>query len=120
FNLFHFRHGIWLPPPNSKSDTESRINQSQKINQFLKKLPREKILCGDFNLALNTQSVKILEEDMVNLIKKYQITATRNKFFPGEEKFADYTFVSNGINVKNFQVPDIEVSDHLPMILEFE
>lgn len=110
-------HGLWNT--QGKQDLPSRIEQSQKIKNFLDNQTGEKILCGDFNLALNTQSVKILEENMINLIKKYNIQTTRNKHFPGTEKFADYTFVSPDVKVIDFQVPNIEISDHLPIILEF-
>lgn len=110
-------HGLWNT--QGKQDLPSRIQQSQKIKKFLDNQKGGKILCGDFNLDIHTKSVKILEENMVNLIKKYNIQTTRNKHSPGSEKFADYTFVSPRINIKSFQVPNIEVSDHLPMILEF-
>lgn len=110
-------HGLWNT--QGKQDLPSRIAQSQKINHFLDQQKGEKILCGDFNLALNTQSVKLLENNLTNLIKKYNIQTTRNKHFPGDEKFADYTFVSPAVKVLDFKVPDIKVSDHLPMILEF-
>ena len=79
----------------------------------------KKILVGDFNLNINTKSLTILEKKMINLIKKYNIQTTRNKHFPGSEKFADYTFVSPDIKIRSFQVPHTEVSDHLPMILQF-
>ncbi|MBI2085779.1 endonuclease/exonuclease/phosphatase family protein [Candidatus Daviesbacteria bacterium] len=110
-------HGLWST--EGKYDTPSRIQQSQKVEKFLDDQKGGKILCGDLNLALNTRSLKILEENMTNLIKKYNIPTTRNKHFPGMEKFADYTFVSPDVKVIDFQVPDIEISDHLPMILEF-
>lgn len=110
-------HGLWIP--NSKGDTPSRIKQSEKIIQFLNEQNEEKILCGDFNLSLNTKSIEILEKDMRNLIKEYNIQTTRNKFYPGEDKYADYTFISKGIKVQSFKVPKLEISDHLPMILEF-
>lgn len=110
-------HGIWIPM--SKQDSPSRIQQSKKILKFLEQQKEEKVLCGDFNLDINTKSIKILEEDMRNLIKDYKIPTTRNKYFPGDEKFADYVFVSDGINIINFQVPNLDVSDHLPIILEF-
>ncbi len=110
-------HGIWLK--EGKQDTPARLKQSKQINEFLDKHDGEKILCGDFNLGLNTKSIKILEKNMKNLIKEYAVSTTRNKLFPGHEKFADYTFVTRDIKVKSFEVPDIEISDHLPMILEF-
>lgn len=110
-------HGIWLK--EGKQDAPERLEQSRKIIKFLDGRNGEKILCGDFNLDIHTKSIKILEENLTNLIKKYKIKTTRNELFPGKEKFADYTFVSAGMNVFDFQVPSINISDHLPMILKF-
>lgn len=110
-------HGIWLRA--SKKDSPSRINQSEKLKNFLAKEDGKKILCGDFNLDINTESIKMLESNMINLVRKYHIQTTRSNYFPGEEKFADYTFVSKDIKVKSFEVPKVEISDHLPMILQF-
>ena len=110
-------HGIWTK--EGKADTSSRISQSSRINDFLDKQGGEKILAGDLNLNMDTQSIKILEKKMINLIKNYNIPTTRSSFFPRLEKFADYTFVTPDIKVLNFEVPDVEISDHLPMMLEF-
>ena len=110
-------HGIWHK--EGKNDSSSRLEQSRKINKFLDKQVGGKILCGDFNLNSDTESIRILEKNLRNLIKEYHIQTTRNKLYPGPEKFADYIFVSKDIKVTNFQVPDIEVADHLPMILQF-
>lgn len=110
-------HGIWTK--EGKGDTPSRISQSNQINNFFDKQQGKKILCGDFNLSLNTKSIKILERNMRNLIKDYGIKTTRNKLFPGDRKYADYTFISKEVKVNNFEVPNLEISDHLPMILEF-
>ncbi len=110
-------HGIWLK--EGKNDAPVRITQSRKIKEFLGNQKGKKILCGDFNLDINTESIHMLESNMINLIRKYNIQNTRSKYFQGEEKFADYTFVSPDIKVKSFEVPDVEISDHLPMILEF-
>ena len=41
------------------------------------------------------------------------------KFF-GKQHFADYVFVSKDVKVKKFEVPYLEISDHLPLILDFE
>ena len=62
----------------------------------------------------------ILEQEFKNLIKEYKVPTTRSKFYDRpNDKYADYTFVSSDVEVKSFEVPDLEVSDHLPMILEF-
>jgi endonuclease/exonuclease/phosphatase family metal-dependent hydrolase len=57
---------------------------------------------------------------MMNLIKKYKIKTTRSSFTPAEKgKFADYIFTSSEVNVHKFKVLKAEVSDHLPLLLEF-
>ena len=38
---------------------------------------------------------------------------------PDFQKFADYVFVSPDVNVESFSVPDIDISDHMPLVLEF-
>jgi len=44
----------------------------------------------------------------------------RSAFYKKPVRFADYVLVSQEIKVKDFHVPDVEVSDHLPMVLDFE
>lgn len=121
FTVCNF-HGTAFP--GTKSDTRLRLEQSIKILNFLKNKPGAKILAGDFNLLPQTESIRMLEEDMRNLIKEFNIQRTRSKLSPfygrvDFQKFADYTFVSNDIEVKSFEVPKVDISDHLPMILEF-
>lgn len=114
-------HGKWYP--GDKLDTPERLEQSKKINEFLAGHNGPKILCGDFNLMPETQSIKLLEKNLRNLIKEFRIKNTRNeiswKNFNNTQYFADYAFVSPEIKVNKFAVPYNEVSDHLPMILEF-
>lgn len=109
-------HGIWTP---TKSDTESRIEQSKITKKFLDSCEGKKILCGDFNLSPNTESVAILEKSLKNLIKENNIPTTRSKLYTGKEKFADYMMVSPEVKIKDFKVLQDPVSDHLPLLLEF-
>lgn len=111
--------------PGNKLDTKLRLEHSNKIKRFLNSKPGAKIMVGDFNLLPGTQSIKIFEEDnLINLIKEFKIQRTRSKLSPfynreDFQKFADYAFISPDVKVTNFQVPDIEISDHLPIILQF-
>ena len=114
--------------PGHKLDTPARLRQSKSIINFLKNKPGLKIVGGDFNLLPETKSIRLIEAaGYKNLIKDFAIKATRNKLSweslkKGEEKqhYADYVFTSPGIKVSSFEVPDMEISDHLPMILNFE
>lgn len=126
-------HGISLP--GHKRDTKERVKFSKEIIEFCKK-SKNVVIGGDFNLMPRTKSIKIIEQNgFVNLIRKHNIKKTRNihawnqakeiekglghKFY-GKQKFSDYCFVSKDIKVKSFEVPNVEISDHLPLILEFE
>lgn len=57
---------------------------------------------------------------MKNLIKDFGITSTRSSYYKKPVRFADYTFVSEGIKINDFKVLPDEVSDHLAMYLDFE
>jgi endonuclease/exonuclease/phosphatase family metal-dependent hydrolase len=111
-------HGLWNG--QGKSDTDDRLLQSDKIITFLKDLAHPYVLAGDFNLRPDTESVAKLEEfGMDNLIRRHNIQGTRTSFYTKPEKFADYVFVSNGIDVKEFRVLPEEVSDHAALYLKF-
>ena len=56
---------------------------------------------------------------MNNLVERYGVTSTRTRFYPKEEKFADYIFTSPEIQVNHFEVLKDQVSDHAPLLLEF-
>jgi endonuclease/exonuclease/phosphatase family metal-dependent hydrolase len=64
--------------------------------------------------------MKKLEQNLINLITKYNIENTRSKFYKRNEKFADYILISPEITVKEFSVVDKHVSDHLPLLLDFK
>lgn len=110
-------HGLWNGM--GKTDSPARIAQSQKIREFLDSIDKPKILCGDFNLRPDTESMKILEKGMTNLIQTYNIHSTRTNLYSKEEKYADYILISPEIIVKDFEKLMDEVSDHSPLFLEF-
>lgn len=86
---------------------------------ILKYLGGEKIVVGDFNLDPDTKSLGILERNLRNLIKEYDVPTTRSTLYTRKSKFADYVLVSPGVKIIDFHVSNVAVSDHLPMILEF-
>lgn len=110
-------HGLWNGM--GKTDTKERINQSQMIKEFLNSAHEYTILCGDFNLRPDTESLKILESGMNNHIIEHDIKSTRTSFYPGDEKFADYILTSQNIAVNTFKVLPDEVSDHAPIFIDF-
>lgn len=117
-------HGIAYP--GEKLDTPARLEQSRRIVEFLGGEAGEKIVGGDFNLMPDTESVAMIESaGMRNLIKDFHISSTRSDISyerhrnnPPIQHFADFAFTSPGISVKRFEVPRMDVSDHLPLILD--
>jgi endonuclease/exonuclease/phosphatase (EEP) superfamily protein YafD len=115
-------HGY--PWPGDKQDNLDRLHQSQLIIDSLKAFNGPKIIGGDFNLDRDIKSTQLFEENGYrSLIKDFNITNTRNenswKDYDGKQHFADHLFVTKDLKIKNFTVPYNEISDHLPLILEF-
>jgi len=114
--------------PGTKLDMPARLRQSRKIINHFSRFADPKIIGGDFNLLPKTESIRLFEKaGYRNLIKDFAVKTTRNRLSwenlkNSEEKqyFADYIFVSPEVKVGSFSVPDIEISDHLPLILDFE
>jgi endonuclease/exonuclease/phosphatase family metal-dependent hydrolase len=109
-------HGLWNGM--GKTDTPARIAQSKRIRDFADTIKTPKILCGDFNLRPDTESLKIIESGMSNLIKMYKVDSTRTSLYSKAEKYADYILTSD-IEIKAFSVLKDEVSDHAPLLLDF-
>lgn len=115
-------HGYWAPLP--KFDTPQRLEQSMKIIEFIKKINLPVILCGDFNLGINTQSLLMFENfGLENLVREYKLKTTRTNLYDEKwkkfDEFADYIFTKD-IKINDFKTMDDDISDHLPLFLEFE
>ena len=111
-------HGLWTG--DGRGDTEERLSQSKKLKEFLNIIGGTKIICGDFNLTLDTKSVSIIDENMRNLIRESGITSTRNRFFEFPDKYCDYILVDPDVKVNDFKVLEDEISDHLALVLDFD
>lgn len=116
-------HGLWNAGP--KTDTPERIDQSHRIKDFVDVFGGPKIICGDFNLLPETESMSVLEKGMQNLIKNYRVESTRTLLYrhyknPSEPNFADYILASPDVYLLRFEVLPDMVSDHSPLFLEFE
>lgn len=111
-------HGLWNG--RGKTDTPERLAQSRRMREFMDTINSPKIICGDFNLRPDTESLRLIEHGMINHVHESRVTSTRSSLYGKEEKFADYIFTSPEVVVKTFAVLPDEVSDHLPLFIEYE
>jgi endonuclease/exonuclease/phosphatase family metal-dependent hydrolase len=115
-------HGIaW---PGDKLDNPGRIQSSRALIDFLSDKPGSKIIGGDFNILPETHSVRMFtERGYRDLVKEYHVETTRNRLawelYPNNKQyFSDYVFVDPDTTVSTFSVPNMEISDHLPLMVE--
>jgi endonuclease/exonuclease/phosphatase family metal-dependent hydrolase len=109
-------HGHWAG--QSKSDTPDRLEQSKKLLAFAEKFNCSKILCGDFNLRPNTESIKMLDVKFRDHVVENKVTSTRTSLHKRDEKYADFIFTSPELTIRSFKVLSDEVSDHAPLYVE--
>lgn len=114
-------HGLWTGAGvgKGKKDSPERLEQSARILEFTKTIHNPFVLCGDFNLLPDTESIRKFEDvGLRNLIREFNVTSTRTSFYTKPQKFADYAFAGNDISVKDFRILPDEVSDHAPLLIE--
>lgn len=116
-------HGISYDA-DTKLDTEGRLVQSKTIIESLQDIQYPIIIGGDFNLEPTAESIRMFAEaGYRDLIASHHIKTTRNRLvwerYPDTiQYYADYTFTSPDVHIRSFMVPENEISDHLPLILE--
>lgn len=113
-------HGIWTE--DKKGDKRTLSQCEYVLNASLRKnIPT--IITGDFNLLPETESIKVLDKKLRNLIDQFGVKSTRPHFDDGTDKgnqVVDYVFVNDLIHINSFEVPETDISDHLPLILDFD
>jgi endonuclease/exonuclease/phosphatase family metal-dependent hydrolase len=109
-------HGFWQG--GIKEDTEAKLEQSRLLIELADSFEGKKVICGDFNLLPQTQSIQLFRDRYQDLIQVYDIRDTRGALYRKELRYSDYAFVDNTLSVKSFSVPPIEASDHLPLFID--
>ncbi len=113
-------HGIWS---KNKLGNEKTLKACQQIKETALAVSYPSIICGDFNLFPDTDSIKLFNGDFENLLNTYNINTTRpktNELSSEKRNVVDYIFVSKGIKATKLEVLQSGVSDHLPLTLDFE
>lgn len=101
-----------------KNGDNETIRQCGMIADYVKKLEGLVVLCGDFNLVGNCQSIEQINSVLINHVNKNNVTSTRTPLTHKSEA-CDFIFTSPEIEVQNFQVLDDIASDHKALVVEF-
>lgn len=115
-------HGLYNKDKLGNIDTE---NQIQNIIKTAPAPDHPTIILGDFNLLPKSNSIKMMNKVFTNLNNKYGVKTTRPVYKSNKRnevnknQVIDYAFTSKDINDTDFKIPNTNISDHLPLILDF-
>lgn len=118
-NLYNF-HGVW--DLNGDNPSEARQDMVRTISQEVKG-KKNVILTGDTNAKSTNPALQPLETSLKSVFG-HDLKTTfnmRRKDNPGYATAAvDLMYVSPEINILTKDCPDVDVSDHLPLVVSFE
>lgn len=113
-------HGAWTAPPHDTFETK---RQAELVYKYIKNIGGPFILGGDLNAVIGSKTVDTIGSVSNNLMLKSGVKMTTN---PAVHKIAprgfliDYLFTSREFRLKSVKVPQITVSDHIPVVAELE
>lgn len=110
-------HGYHISP--SKSGTPQTVGHMRKIVDYISKLDGSIILTGDFNLAPESESIAVIDSLLTNLSTNNGLENTYTQL-SSHQVVCDYIFVNDQVKVTDFFASDALISDHKPLILEFD
>ena len=111
-------HGYWLY--GTKAGNDETLRQMKIIADAARDREGPIIMCGDFNLAPDSESLGLVSKELRNLSVEYGLERTVQPLFSPVNEVIDYIFVNDRIRVKSFAKSDKLVSDHNALIMEFE
>ena len=113
-------HAAWTAPP---ADTEETLRQAKLVADFLGNLKEPFILGCDMNAVPQSKTAGLINKAANNLMMNSGVLQTNH---PKIHKIAprgfliDYIFTSHHFKLKKLEVPEVTISDHLPVIAELE
>lgn len=111
-------HGLWTA---HKNGDHRSIKQCEFIIEKAQSKNLPTIIAGDFNLLPNSESIQLMNKSFRNLIAENGIGSTMPSAHPERgTKAIDFIFVNDAIKVNSFQVIDNGISDHTPLVLDFD
>lgn len=111
--------GIW---GEDGRDSQRRLEMGKLIAQQVQGKSYT-VLAGDFNCNPDTQTIGFIEEYLTNVFSN-KLTSTFNMCHKTNPGFAtavvDMVFISSDLKVVSYSCPSINISDHLPLLVEIQ
>ncbi len=104
---------------NSKSGNSETLRQMRLIADTIDSIDGPIIMCGDFNLAPDSQSIGIINDRLTNLSIAHKLKCTYTQL-SAVDKVCDYIFVNEQIKVRDFVMSEEILSDHKALVMEFD
>jgi endonuclease/exonuclease/phosphatase family metal-dependent hydrolase len=112
-------HGVWGKHGN---DSERRLKMADTIVNEIKN-KKNVILSGDFNMCPNTKSIDKIETHLTYVFKnelKSTFNMKRKTIGGYATAVVDLMFASKNMKVLSHSCPNVDISDHLPLVAEIE
>jgi len=117
-NVFNTQ-GIW---DRNGLDNPRRLKMGEIIANKIKD-KKNVILAGDFNMQANTESMRKIEKYLKNVFKN-ELTTSFNMRQKTDQGYAtavvDMVYVNPNMKILEHTCPDVDISDHLPLVCTFE
>ncbi len=97
---------------------KTRFKQINQLYKLIKSQEKEVIIGGDFNLMWGEEEIELFLEASGLVNPNKEKLASFPSWNP--KKHLDFILHSKGIRVNEFKIPIISLSDHLPLILDFD
>lgn len=110
-------HGVW---GFDTVDNPRRLSMADKI---IEQIPEKEsvIIAGDFNMSSQTETIRRIEKHVKNVFGSILKSTFNMKYKKGGgfgSASVDMVFVSNDIQITKRYMPEVDVSDHMPLVVE--
>lgn len=126
-------HGIW---GTDGKDDEERLKMSEFITSKIKD-QKNAVLAGDFNVQPETRTIKNLEKYLVNIFGnelkstfnvgiKEDTIKNKTHYWKKEDlagfssAVVDHVFIAKDLRLVDHYVPQVDVSDHRPLVVSLD
>ena len=114
-------HGYWVGGENGQLGDQESIKSLERAAEVLKKFSGSPLIfAGDLNVVNESPAMRPFDNFLTSLTVTYDIKNTLSGLKYDKPVACDHIMVNDKIAVKNFEVRNIIVSDHFPLIMEFD